>query len=735
MKEKYTSSRRFFLSPRAWRSLGIIVLAASLMELITAIQYYYSRNILEEELEQRVLNELKVKNFALRQVLNSAELTLQEHVWDIRRSLNHPDSTFEACRRLIMVNDHLVGSCLAFSPYYYPERGRIFEPYAYKEADHIKVIQLAGKGNHDYTTHPAYQRVVSDKSPFWSAPYKYKSEMGEQSLTTYSYPLLDNNGEVIVVCGLDVSLSWLGDTLNAQRIYPSSFGLFLTPDFQLIAGPSENQVSRNRQNQVVELISERVANRKITNSKDVEFIEYYDKEKKETAYIYMLSMKTDPYWRAALVCYDKEAFGQLDRLRLLITLLLTAGIILIGFIIYRTVHSIIRLQKANLERQRIGNELQVAKNIQKTMLPATFSSFADCEDIDIYGMLLPAREVGGDLFDYFLRDEKLFFCIGDVSGKGVPSAMVMAQTHSLFRMATAHENDPGRVVQAINEIACQHNESNMFVTFFVGVLDLPTGILHYCNAGHDRPILIGSTIEKLTAEANIPLGVLDGYKFKKQDIVLGNNSMLFLYTDGLTEAMDASHQQFGIHRILQQLEMAHEDCLSLINEMTDSVHQFVQNAEQSDDLTMMAISYHRQEKTLLLDEHITLQADVHQTTQLNAFVNDVCQKIQLDKSLVKKLRLGVEEAVVNVMDYAYQEGTLGKIVVEAKVDNHMLRFVIKDWGIAFDPTKITKADTTQSAEARPIGGLGILLMRELMDTVNYERIGNCNILTLSKKYN
>lgn len=735
MKGKYTSSKRFFLSPRAWRSLGIIVLAALLMELITAIQYYYTRDILEEELEQRVLTELKVKTFTLRQVLNSAEQTLQEHVWDIRQSLSHPDSTFAVCRRLIMVNDHLEGSCLAFSPYYYPERGRIFEPYAYKQADHIEVTQLAGKGDHDYTTHPAFKRVISDKRPFWSAPYKYESEKGVQSLTTYSYPLLDDNGEVIVVCGLDVSLSWLGDTLNAHRIYPSSFGLFLTPDYQLIAGPSENQVSENRLNQVVELITEKTINRKTTNSKDIEVIEYYDREKKETAYIYMLAMRHDPYWRAALVCYDKEAFGQLDRLRLLITMLLAAGIILIGFIIYRTVHGIIRLQKATFERQRIGDELQVAKNIQKSMLPATFSSFANREDIDIYGMLLPAREVGGDLFDYFLRDEKLFFCIGDVSGKGVPSAMVMAQTHSLFRMATAHENNPSRIIQAINEIACQHNESNMFVTFFIGVLDLPTGRLHYCNAGHDRPILIGSTIEKLTVEANIPLGVFDSFKYKEQEVVLDNNSMLFLYTDGLTEAMDANHQQFGISRVLQQLEQTQKDCQSLIHEMKDAVHQFVLKAEQSDDLTMMAISYHRKENSLVLEKHITLQADVRQTPQLSAFVKDVCERIQLDNSLIRKIRLGVEEAVVNVMNYAYQEDALGRIVVEAIVDNHTLRFVIKDWGVVFDPTQVITADLSQSVENRPIGGLGILLMRELMDSVNYERIEDCNILTLCKVYN
>ena len=735
MEGKYTSSKRFFLSPRAWRSLGIIVLAASLMELITAIQYYYTRNILEEELEQRVLTELKVKTFALKQVLNSAELTLQEHVWDIRRSLNHSDSTFEVSRRLIMVNDHLVGSCLAFAPYYYPERGRIFEPYAYKQADHIEVTQLAGKGDHDYTTHPAFIRVITDKRPFWSAPYKYNSETGEQSLTTYSYPLLDQNGEVIVVCGLDVSLSWLGDTLNAHRIYPSSFGLFLTPDNQLIAGPLESQVSKNRVNQVLELITDSTSNRMPTNSNDIKAIKYYDKEKGEKAYIYMMTMKQDPHWRAALVCYDKEAYGQLDRLRLLLTLLLTAGFVLIGFIIYRTIHSIIRLQKANFERHRIGSELQVAKHIQKSMLPASFSPFANRQDVDIYGMLVPAREVGGDLFDYFLRDEKLFFCIGDVSGKGVPSAMVMAQTHSLFRMASAHENNPSKVMQAINEISCQHNESNMFVTFFIGVLDLPTGRLHYCNAGHDRPVLISSTFEQIPVEANIPLGVFEDFTYKEQQVVLDNEAMLFLYTDGLTEAMDASHQQFGISRVLQQVKLAHADCQSLIHEMTEAVHRFVLNAEQSDDLTMLAISYHRKEQSFIVDEHLTLEADVRQTPQLNAFVKDVCVKIQLENSLVRKLRLSVEEAVVNVMSYAYQDNHSGKIVIEAKADNHALHFVIKDWGVYFDPTKNSRVDTFQRAEDRPIGGLGILLMREMMDSVNYERIDDCNVLTLSKIYN
>jgi len=230
-----------------------------------------------------------------------------------------------------------------------------------------------------------------------------------------------------------------------------------------------------------------------------------------------------------------------------------------------------------------------------SMLPKTFPPYPERKDIDIYGSLTPAKGVGGDLFDFHIRDEKLFFCIGDVSGKGVPASLYMAVTRSLFRNVSSHESDPERIVAALNKAQSEGNDTNMFVTIFVGVLDLATGQLHYCNAGHDAPLLVGRDVAALPCDPNLPIGVIADFKFSRQQLVLDTGTTIFLFTDGLNEAENAQHQQFGDNRIWQlakkQLAANNHQPQQLIETMTQAVHQFVGDAEQSDDLTMLAIQY------------------------------------------------------------------------------------------------------------------------------------------------
>ena len=725
------------------RSLLVIVLAAILLEMISAIQYYYSRALLERELEARVLTELQVKGNSLFNTLNTAELKLQEHLWDIREHLDNPDSLFSVVRRMIVNNQHVVGSCLAFVPNYYPEKGRLFEPYAYEDGDSIIIEQLGMEGNHDYTKHPAFQQALIDKKPFWSDPYDYKTKDGVQKLTTYSYTLVDAKDESIAVCGMDVSLLWLGDTLNAKHFYPSSFDLFLTKDGQLIAGPSESAVSKKRMEQVIALINDSTEMRETVSDTEVSVIEFHDKTIDDDGYIYYTTMSKKPNWQVVVVCYDDEVYGALKTMRLYIALLMLAGFLLVGLIINRTFTNMIRLQRADMEKERISGELRIAQNIQMSMLPKTFPPYPDRKDIDVYGSLTPAKEVGGDLFDFYIRDEKLFFCIGDVSGKGVPAAMVMARTNSLFRLALSHDSNPARIMHILNKVMCQNNESNMFITFFIGVLDLPTGRLRYCNAGHDKPVVIGEEeVVLLSANAHLPLAVFPDVKYEVEEMVLPRFTTLFLYTDGLTEAMDSERRQFGLQRVMEVLQKGaghdkqHDEdyCHRLIARMTERVKGFVKDAEQSDDLTMLAIQYKRVEVDTILDETLTLKNDVRQVPKLGEFIKGVMGQLEVDSKLAGKIRLAVEEAVVNAMEYAYPSGQEGNVTIRVQANGQRIKFTISDEGVPFDPTAAAKADTSLSVEDRPIGGLGIMLVRELMDSINYEREEGRNILTLRKVY-
>ena len=247
-------------------------------------------------------------------------------------------------------------------------------------------------------------------------------------------------------------------------------------------------------------------------------------------------------------------------------------------------------QKASME-----SELKIAHDIQMDMLPKTFPPYPERSDIDIYGSLTPAKGVAGDLFDFYIRDNHLFFCIGDVSGKGIPASLFMAVTRSLFRNISAHVALPERIAFTLNNALTDGNETNMFVTLFTGVLDLSTGHLSYCNAGHDSPILVGRDVGELPCMPNLPLGIIANYEFDAQEVDIDPQTTILLFTDGLTEAENSSHAQFGEERIqkvaARLLSTQQHQPQELIEQMLQEVHYFVAGAEQSDDLTMLAIQY------------------------------------------------------------------------------------------------------------------------------------------------
>ena len=250
------------------------------------------------------------------------------------------------------------------------------------------------------------------------------------------------------------------------------------------------------------------------------------------------------------------------------------------------------LKNTTAAKASIESELKIAHDIQMSMLPKTYPAFPDRHDIDIYGLVLPAKAVGGDLYDFFIHDEKLFFCIGDVSGKGVPASLVMAVTRSLFRNISAYTQQPDQIAIALNDALSSNNDMGMFVTLFLGVVDLASGHLSYTNAGHNPPLLLtDDDVSVISCDANLPAGVMSGHQFTEQHLQLKSGDSIFLYTDGLNEAENASLQQFGMERVMQLAKVTVRKPLPLIEAMMSSVQLFVGDAEQSDDLTMLAIQY------------------------------------------------------------------------------------------------------------------------------------------------
>ena len=232
---------------------------------------------------------------------------------------------------------------------------------------------------------------------------------------------------------------------------------------------------------------------------------------------------------------------------------------------------------------------------------------------------------------------------------------------------------------------------------------------------------------------NLPIGILDDFDYQMQSMTMKPGSALFLYTDGLTEARNEENKLLGREAVLQMVsKFSTSEPKELVAKAIQAWHAFVGSTEQSDDLTLLAVRYTPMHAQELFSEALTLGNDVQEVEALGAFVKGIAAKLSLERSLASKLRLAVEEAVVNVMEYAYPKGTTGQVDIRATSDGQRLRFVITDNGIPFNPTEVSQADTTLSAEERPVGGLGILLVRQLMDSINYERIGSQNVLTLQK---
>ena len=705
-------------------SLTVIILAALLLELTTAILYYSAQNIIQQDMERVMLREMNALNLCIRNKLATVEVTLNNMSWVVGRDLEEDDWMFDITEKLVKENSVINGSAIAFVPNYYPKEGRWFEPSTVRKADGSIENKQVGSANHDYTKSEFYTVPMATDSCIWCEPYM-DVDGSQVEVTTYSVPVYDDDGRKVAVVIADISLDWLEDVMNEERVYKSTQRFLTTGSYNLLGGEDSP------------MFREAVKILKTDGDKEGYFTAKDKHGDKKHVFYAPIGGKTD--WVLINILDDNDAFGKLRRIRFFLLLPVMIGLFIVGFIVWRSSRNLERLREINAEKERIGGELRVASQIQQSMLP---EHHLHRDDVDIRGSLVPAREVGGDLYDYFIRDEKLFFCIGDVSGKGAPSAMLMAVTHGLFRSASAHDSNPARIMDAINEVACQGNDTNMFVTMFVGVLDLPTGRLRYCDAGHDAPFIIrGERLEvrgvksatALEVNPHLPIGLFDDTKYTVQEISIQPDSLIFLYTDGLTEAKNAEHKLFGLERIQAVLNTcADNDSEEVLEKITQSVNGFVKLAEQSDDLTMLAIRYTPKQFESTLTETLVLKNDVHEVTRFSSFIKSVTEKLGIETSLARKLRLAVEEAVVNVISYAYPEGTEGDVTIKIMSDGHTLRFQIIDTGVPFDPTKKEKTDTTLSIEERQIGGLGIFLVRELMDTINYERVDGKNILTLIK---
>ena len=589
-------------SLRSKSSVAIIVTVAVLLEIIFIVEYVFARKGIREEVEHRAETELKVKNLEIQKVMVAVETAISNTVWSAEHSLDEPDSLYAVLRRMVEQNPTIVGAALLFEANYYPQKGQWFEPYVAERADgSFEEVQIGGP-THNYLEADFYLNGLKAGKGCWSEPY-YDNAGAKMMLCTYTIPVRDSKGETVALLGADVSLNWLSSVINANQIYPSSYNVVISRTGMVLVGPDESHIMHNTIQEVtassIDTTTRYINQQQMSGKSGHQDITDIHGEK---VTVFYAPIDGETGWSMSVVCNREEIYADLLKVSMYLSLLMLAGMVLLGYIIYRAARSARSLQEATAEKERIGSELRIARVIQESMLPKTFPPYPERNDVDIFASLVPAKEVGGDLYDFHIRNGKLFFCIGDVAGKGVPASLVMAVTRSLFRSVSVREDQPETIVTMMNEAMADMNESDMFVTLFVGVLDLPTGLLRYCNAGHEEPLLIGNGVGVLPTQNSIPVGVMPGWHYEGEEALIYSGTTIFLYTDGVTEAENSTHAQFGKQRltkVARQILQTHGLCKPdvIVAAQTEALRQFVGNAEQSDDLTMLAIRYNKEGNT------------------------------------------------------------------------------------------------------------------------------------------
>ena len=609
------------------------------------IFYMFASRTIREAASNRATHLQEITKLKIENVFTAVRTVPENLLWAVVEQKDiEPDSFYSYTRRILEHNPCIFGTATAFEPYYFKEKGYYFSPYSYRDGDTIKTIQL-GTDNYDYHSWDWYATPKRLGHAYWSKPY-YDDGGGEMLMITYSIPIRKADGTFIGIQTVDVSLGWLTDLVNSLKPYPSVYTILLANDGTYIVHPNKENILTNTIFGVADSLANDCLKElgKRMTAGELGMMEmkssYGDKG---DSFVFFTPLDSGK-WSLGMVIRKDEVFQELDSTKWRVFTLISAGLIVLfifSMVIIRQLtrplslfsksareiatgnfnvslpdirsedemaelHSsfkymqqhltdyIEQLKETTSAKERIESELRIARDIQMGMIPKTFPPFPERDDVDLYAVLYPAKEVGGDLYDFFIDSDRLYFIIGDVSGKGVPASLFMAITRSLFRSVAAFYRDPAEILISLNNSIAETNESSMFVTLFIGILDLASGELLYANAGHNPPVLIKPDGKPIYMEStpNVPAGLFPGYIYESQELLVEKGTTIFLYTDGLTEAENIEEKLYGKEALLNLLGRVDVfEPKNVTEAVIAAVDAHVGEAEQSDDLTILTINY------------------------------------------------------------------------------------------------------------------------------------------------
>jgi len=409
---------------------------------------------------------------------------------------------------------------------------------------------------------------------------------------------------------------------------------------------------------------------------------------------------------------------------ILLIIMLLCGLV----IIFLCIKTNFKLGMNEINEMVTKHQLEAAAELQKSMLPQMCKNLMR---INIDARLYPAQMVGGDLYYYLLRDGKLYFCIGDVSGKGIPSALYMSRAITLFRSLALEQKTSSEIASRINSELCLNNDQSIFTTAFIGVLDVNSNKLNFCNCGHDEPLYWNgrdtSMPEYLNTSFNLPLGFDSEIIYTEGEMQLEQNCMLFFYTDGINEAKNPENEMFGLKRLKDvvsgtRILLPHE----INDDIVREVSSFRSSADQSDDITLLTI------KLVPGKKEVTIANSLPELVKLRRFSNEMLNECPIDNKQRTLIRAGLDEAVTNCVLYAYDDSSRD-INISSEIIDNKLYLTVVDSGKAFNPLDY-KCDAEKKDDDVSVGGMGIPMIKSIFDSVEYKREDGRNILILIKKF-
>lgn len=397
---------------------------------------------------------------------------------------------------------------------------------------------------------------------------------------------------------------------------------------------------------------------------------------------------------------------------------------------------ITNLQTVTAERERIGAELDVAKQIQSSMLPCIFPAFPERKEFDIYATMDPAKEVGGDFYDFFMVDDRhLAIVIADVSGKGVPAALFMVIGKTLIKDHTVPARALGDVFSRVNNLLCEANSEGLFITAFEGVLDLVSGDFCFVNAGHELPFIAkkGEPYSVKKIRPGFVLAGMEGMKYTAGSMKLEPGDKLFQYTDGVTEATNSGKELYGMKRLEECLNRNRDlGPMELLPKIKEDIDLFVGEAEQFDDITMLCLEYKTRMGGAPMKE-LMLDATLENIPRVTEFVEEQLAEYNCPVKAQMQIAIAIDELFSNIAHYAYNPD-VGPATVRVEVQEDPMAVIITfiDHGVPYDPLAKEDPNVHLSLEEREVGGLGIYMVKKTMDEISYEYKNGHNILTIKK---